>query len=279
MLWFILYRVADALARALPARAADAVARLVARLVFALRVPARARLEGNLARLLPRAPRGRDRRGAIARTAFERFAVSVAEFLRMGRADRAALEEAIEVRGAEHVEAARASGRGVIVLSAHAGNWEWGAAFLASRGIALRGAARPQASRALEAFYARRRRRWGFARLRGPSLWLAAAAALRRGRWVAMMGDRPAPTARARRRAASGGPSCAWAAALARRTGAIVLPAVMLRRPDGRHVACFEAPLTPEACRAGGYRVAMRRHLAADPGQWLAFEALPEGLA
>jgi hypothetical protein len=58
-----------------------------------------------------------------------------------------------------------------------------------------------------------------------------------------------------------------------------VLPAVMLRLADGRYAACFEPPLSPEACLSGGYRDAIRRHLEAEPGQWFAFEPLPEGLA
>lgn len=72
---------------------------------------------------------------------------------------------------------------------------------------------------------------------------------------------------------------CRWAAALARRTGALVLPAVMVRLADGRHAACFEPPLSPGACVSGGYREAMRRHLERHPEQWCAFEPLPEGLA
>jgi len=157
------------------------------------------------------------------------------------------------------------------VLSAHIGNWEWGAAFLAGSVDHLHVAARPHESAAVESLFARRRRVWGVERLGGRPLWLAASRALRDREWVAIMGDRPMSE--------RAGSLCALAAALSRRTGALVLPAAMLRLGDGRYAACFEPPLGPEACMNGGCRDAIRRFLALDPRQWFAFEPLPEGLA
>ena len=144
-----------------------------------------------------------------------------------------------------------------------------GAAYLASLGTPVHVAARPHASRWVEEFFSRRRRRFGVMPL-GRPLWMSACRALRERHWVALTGDR---------RAAGFSRSwCAWAAALSRRTGAIVLPAVMLRTPGGRYVACFEPPLSARACREGAYRDVIRRHLEREPGQWFAFEPLPEGL-
>jgi len=278
------YLTADLAVRVLPARVVNTLARSLARWAFALDLPARRALEANLARLVSHARARPGRSGAAsreiaaraagaapAREAFEHFALSIADFLRLSRLERAVLLEAVEVRGAEYLAAACESRRGVIVLSAHIGSWEWGAAYLATRGKVVHLAARPHPSRWVERFFERRRVGWGVRMLRRRPLWLAAARALRRGEWVAMMGDRPAPGLR--------GTPCAWAAALARRTGAVVLPAMMLRLEGGRFAACFEAPLSPESCREGGYRDALLRHVAGAPGQWCAFEPLPEALA
>jgi KDO2-lipid IV(A) lauroyltransferase len=267
MLAFIGYLTADAAVRVLPARLADRLAVVLARLMFALRPPARRALEANLARLLPSVSVAERRR--TARAAFEQFACSLTDFLRLGRLDSSALERAIEVRGAEHLERARASGRGVIVLSAHAGNWEWGAAWLAARGARLHVVARPHPNRWVEGLFARRRQARGVALLPGRPLWPGAACALKRREWVALMGDR---------RGARGS-VCGWAAALSRRTGAVVLPAVMLRLSRGRYAACFEPPLSADACAAGGYRAALRPHFERHPAQWFAFEPLPDGLS
>jgi len=267
MLAVLGYLAADLLVRVLPAGVANRLALALAALAFAVRPPARAALEANLARLMPDAPV--QARRVRAREAFDHFALSLLDFLRLGRLDQRALAGAIEVRGAEHLERARASGRGVIVLSAHLGNWEWGAAWLAARGARLSVVARPHPHPWVERFFARRRLARGVGVLRGRPIWPGAAGALRRHEWIALMGDR----------CCAEGSAWAWASALARRTGALVLPAVMLRVAPGRYAACFEAPLTSEACAAGAHRLAVHRQLERHPGQWFGFEPLPESPA
>ena len=267
MLAVLGYLVADLGVRALPPRLADAIARAIARLAYEFRVPARPALEANLTGLA-RVPRRR--RDALARRAFEHFAVSFVDFLRLGHLPASALAATVEIRGRHHLERARRGGRGVILLSAHVGNWEWGAAFLASQGTPLHVLARPHASRWVERFVARRRRERGVGVLPARSPWSRAAEALRRGEWVALMGDRPARRGRS---------VCAWAAALARRTGAVVLPAVIVRVAPGRYAACFERPVAAGAPVTGHYREAIAAYVRRYPEQWFAFEPLHEGLA
>jgi Kdo2-lipid IVA lauroyltransferase/acyltransferase len=273
MLTWLMYLAADLVVRTLPAGAADRLAIGFARLAFALRVPARARLEENLARLLE--PGTGPPLEATAREAFDNFALSFTGFLRLGHAPRARWIGTVEVHGAEHLEAARASGRGVILLSAHLGNWELGAAWLAADGTPVHLVARPHASPWVERFYARRRRAWGVRLMPDRPLWRPAAVALRQREWVALMADRGTPERGTGRRASV----CAWASVLARRTGALVLPAVIVRQPGGRHALHFERPLEPSAVRADGFAESLRRHLQRHPRQWSAFEPLPEGLA
>lgn len=264
MLAVLAYRTAAFLAGVLPARLADALASALARLAFSARVPARAVLERNLARVLPAA--GARERRDCARTGFESFALAFARFLRTRR------EPSGDVAGREHLAAARRGGRGVIVLSAHLGDWERGAELLAAEGLVVHLAARAHASRTVERLFASRRAAAGVRVLPPDAIYAGAAAALRRGECVALMADRGA--------ARSGGASvCAWAAALAKRTGAVVLPAVCVRGPEGRALLFMEAPLSPERCRDGAFRGTMRAWLGRWAGQWAAFEALPEGVA
>lgn len=64
-------------------------------------------------------------RARLARRVFQRMGENALEFMKMttytGRRVSALVEEVI---GREHMEAARARGRGVICLTAHLGNWE-----------------------------------------------------------------------------------------------------------------------------------------------------------
>jgi KDO2-lipid IV(A) lauroyltransferase len=269
MLALLGFRTADQLVRRLPLPASQGLARGLARLAFACRVPARRRLEDNLLRLL--GPGHEARIPGYSRDAFDYFARTMVDFLRLRRMAPAGVAGEIEVRGGAHLETARHSGRGVILLSAHVGNWEWGAAYVSSLGPRLHVAAREHAARGLEAWFARLRAQHGVARLAGRPLWPAAARALRRHEWVAVMGDRVP--------AGGSGSACAWVALLARRTGALILPTIVLHRPGGGYALCFEPPLTPRECLGGGYARVVRGTLERHPGQWLGFEALPEGLA
>jgi len=160
----------------------------------------------------------------------------------------------------------------VILLSAHVGDWEQGAERLAAEGLIVHLAARAHASGAVERLFAERRAAAGVRVLPPTSIYAGAAAALRRGECVALMADRGA--------ARAGGASvCAWAAALAQRTGAVVLPAVCVSGPEGRAVLILEPPLSPQRCRDGAFRDTMRGWLGRWAGQWAAFEALPDGVA
>jgi KDO2-lipid IV(A) lauroyltransferase len=268
MISWLAYRLAETAVRVLPPEMADRLAIQLARLAFAVGLPARRAVERNLEPLIPGDAPLRRRH---ARQSFEQFALAFVDFLRLEPLEPGGSEPGVEWVGEEHLESALLSRRGVIVLSAHLGSWERGAAILAHRGAPLWIAARAHASERVEALFARRRGALGVTRLTGRPLWLSAASALRRREWVALMGDRTAPGQRHS--------MCAWAAALARRTGALVLPAVMVRNAEQRWSLCIEPPLTPEACAGGGYRAVMMLYLKRYPGQWCAFEPLVEGPA
>ncbi len=259
------FRLAALLARLLPNPLSEGLAVATARLAFDCRVPARAALEANLARLLPSLPRAR--RARLARRAFENFARSFATFLGHGRRPGR-----LRVVGARNLAAARSSGRGVIVLSAHLGNWERGAAELAALGIPIHLAARPQRHARLEALFSARRAAAGVGLLPAGTLLSSASGALRRAEWVALMADRGTS-------GTGSGSVCAWAAALARRTGALLLPAILVLEPGGGHRLVVEAPIEAGECRDGQFRRTMRRWLERWPDQWAAFEPLPGGLA
>jgi lauroyl/myristoyl acyltransferase len=267
MLAVLAYRAAAAVAGVLPAPVADALATAVARLSFAARVPARAALEDNLRRVLPALAPG-DRRDC-ARGAFVSFALAFTRFLRRQASDGFA---PLAIVGREHLEAARSSGRGVIVLSAHLGDWESGAAAIAAEGVPIHLAARPQATRSIERLFAERRSAGGVGVLPVTSAFASMASVLRRREWVALMADRGAGM--------GGGASiCAWAAVLAQRTGALVLPVVCVRDARGELALHVEPPLSPGRCRDGVFRGTLLSWLARWPEQWAAFEPLPEGLA
>ncbi len=83
-------------------------------------------VEENLRRVLPDA--SPERIAWEARWVFRNFGKYLSEFFRFRRFDDAFFRRHVAIHGQEHVEAALAKGRGVLVVSAHLSNWELGAA-------------------------------------------------------------------------------------------------------------------------------------------------------
>lgn len=99
------------------------------------RGPRAQRVEQALARALPERPAAE--RAAIARAVFEHLARSLVELLLLRGRRRAELLARVEVAGLEHLAAAARStpSRGVLVVSAHLGNWELACAKVAALGL------------------------------------------------------------------------------------------------------------------------------------------------
>lgn len=87
---------------------------------LALAVPGfRRRAEANMALVRPGLTAAERRR--LIRAAGASFTRLGVEYARL---DRLLGEAALEIRGAEHIRAARAAGRGAVLVTAHYGNWE-----------------------------------------------------------------------------------------------------------------------------------------------------------
>lgn len=99
----------------------------------------------NLAVVLPRATR-RERLGVV-RNMMRSHNRMLFEFFRLPHLTRHELLHSIDVVGREHLEAAVARGRGVVITSTHVGNWELAAVVLAHWGYRLHAVAGVQLSR------------------------------------------------------------------------------------------------------------------------------------
>ena len=239
--------------------------------LVALAVPGfRRRAEENIARIWPGMPAPARRR--LVRAVGAAFARLGIEYLHLERWARSA---AIEVEGATHLAAARASGCGVLLVSAHYGNWE--AIRLAVRAAGAECAILYRAfnNRYLDRFAQRHLARTGTpvlhkgrAGVRDMRAHLAAG-----GTGLILIDQRnsgapflpflghPAETATA-------------AASLARATGAVLMPAMARRGEDGRRfLVRFETPVEsadPEAAMTEA-NARIGAWIEADPTQWFWF--------
>jgi KDO2-lipid IV(A) lauroyltransferase len=189
----------------------------------------------------------------------------------------------IEIEGWEHVETAARRGQGVIVFSAHFGNWEWGAVLLAARGLCVRVVALDHGSARVTRLFAEHRASHAVGTLpvRGSSF--AIMKALHRGEVVCLASDREVtgqgvvarffdqPT-RVPRAAAS----------LAIRTGASLIPAFMLRTGPSEFRAIFQPPIAHEDLSeeerterlVDRYLRVIERQVRSHPEQWCVFEPI-----
>jgi lauroyl/myristoyl acyltransferase len=128
-----LWRLGLAITRIVPPGLCDGMARLLAKVYWAL---ARHRREIVIQNLLP--PLNGDRAGASrkGRELIQQFAVKVADLLRYESGQ--GIEHLFaEWTGWEHFTKAQAKKRGVLLITPHLGNWEFGGPLLTKRGVNL----------------------------------------------------------------------------------------------------------------------------------------------
>ena len=169
--------------------------------------------------------------------------------LRAHRWPKELVLERTRMEGFEPFRAAAESGRGVVLLTAHLGNWEMGGASIAARGVALDVVGKGMSNRLFQEELFATRERLGMRVIEMGEASREALRSLGAGRVVALLGDqqahrggvlvpffgRPASTAR--------GP-----ALFAMRSGAPVFVAFALREPGhlAHYALTFEPlPFTP----------------------------------
>jgi KDO2-lipid IV(A) lauroyltransferase len=273
----VYYRLAAAAATGLPRPARLRLARGLGRLL-ARAVPAERRaVRSNLGRVLTGvAPAELDAR--VAET-FANFGAFFADLLTLNRRPRAELRAYVAAAdGEHHVDAALAAGRGVVLLTAHLGNWEFAGRLLADRGGRTANVVfSAEQDAALERYLRLDGPKLRFVTRHRPTSTLGLLAALRRGELVAMQADRP-----------SGGRSDAVVPffgepaafplgpfVLARAAGAAVVTSFCPMTPGGRYRLEIDPPIwvKPGEELAGLTAVvtALERAIRARPTQWFNF--------
>jgi predicted exporter/lauroyl/myristoyl acyltransferase len=189
-----------------------------------------------------------------------------------------------EWNGWDHFLAAHARGKGVLLVTPHLGNWEFGGAFLVQHGYKLLVLTQPEPDQKLTELRQQSRAQRGVETLvvgEDAFAFIEIIKRLQAGATVALLVDRPpAPTAVNVNFFGREFPASIAAAELARASGCAIVPVYIVRQPDGHlahilpEIAYDRAAignrdarirLTQEILRA--FEPAIRQHLA----QWFHF--------
>ncbi len=197
-------------------------------------------MRGNLTRVLEAPPSEH-----LVRTVFRHGARNYYDLFLLPHLAAGTLRARVELRGWEHLESARAGGRGVLLVTAHLGSVSLVGQLIAVRGCPANVVVEPLRPPGLLELMGHLRAAHGIRPLAaGPGLLRAIRAALARNELVGLLADRDVlgtgveATFFGAKTRLPGGP-----AGLALRTGAAVLPAFTARLPHGRYLGWFEPPL------------------------------------
>lgn len=164
----------------------------------------------------------------IARDLYRHLGICAVELLRLEDA-----ASTVRVSGLERFEAARARGRGVVVVTAHFGNWDLCAASQAMRGVRLHVVTKDLVDRGVNALWMSRRRRAGVVLHAAKGSMRSLLAALRAGETVGLVVDQATPGGVVLPFFGRPAETSATPAVLAARTGAAMLPVFLFRDEDG----------------------------------------------
>ena len=150
----------------------------------------RAVVASHMSRVLGRPLSKQEERRMVA-DVFANFGRYWAESLRLPTLSHAEVAAGIAMVGFEHVQAALAGGKGVVIAAPHLGGWEWGAMYLAGAGMPVTVAVEPLEPPERFEWFVRFRERLGMQVVAvGPGAGAAILQALRDNHIVCLLSDR-----------------------------------------------------------------------------------------
>ncbi|MBC8102710.1 MAG: lysophospholipid acyltransferase family protein [Cytophagales bacterium] len=186
--------------------------------------------------------RERDR---LIRRVFTHFAKTAVDFLRGPALTDNGLQTLVRVEDWHHMGDAIAAGHGVILLTAHLGNWEMLGRYLISRGARLTVIAREPEDPTFGAYLRDLRQSAGFVVRDKGNAARDVLAALKRGDVVGILPDQNSGDVFAPFFGVPAG-TPAGPALFALRTGAPIVPGYVVQLPDDTYLARFFPPIVAE---------------------------------
>jgi KDO2-lipid IV(A) lauroyltransferase len=200
--------------------------------------------EENIRRAFPELLRGEVR--DLSKKVFRHFGAIGADLLWAANREPSAITGVVDIEGFEHAQAAKAAGHGFFFMTAHLGNWEFGAIATAARGLPVTVITRPLDNPRLEVRFRQFREQTGNRVLSKREAARELLRTLKQNGVIGILPDQHAKPPDAvtvpffGRRAAT----ITAIVRLAERTGALLVPAAAYRMEDDRYRLVFGAPVS-----------------------------------
>jgi len=282
MLYF-LYRLSSYLALRIPLKTSYKIATFFSDLYFVFAKNDRRHLRTNLEVVLGTRDKKVLRR--YLRQIFRNFVKYLVDFCRFSKLSREYILSCVKIEGKENLDKALARGRGVILLTAHLGNWEMGGAVIASMGYPLYGIALDHKDRRINDFFLKQRAFADVNIIHIGSQLKSCFRVLKKNALLAILGDRDFSEKGGLEVTFFGKPALfpRGPAFFSMRTGALTIPAFILRENDDSFRLVFERAV--EYKSTGNrerdmrsfiekYTRIMERYIRQYADQWYAFRMM-----
>ncbi len=274
-----IYRFGQFLALALPLRSVYFLAAALAQGYYSFAFRDRRFVKANLRVIFPEKSNRQLRK--ISRMVFRNFAKYLVDFFRFEKLDRQYIDKNIKLENLHYFDQALAKGKGVVVLTAHLGNWELGGVVIAQLGYPFWAVALPHKNKKVNDFFDAQRNSKGVKVIAMGKAVRSCITEIRNNHMVALVGDRDFSEKGiiidffGRPMHFPEGP-----AALSLMTGACIVPGFMLRNPDDSFTLRIEQPIefTPTGDKIkdladliGVYKNVIQDYIRKYPEQWYVF--------
>ncbi|MFA5089463.1 MAG: lysophospholipid acyltransferase family protein [Candidatus Omnitrophota bacterium] len=185
---YFLYRIGQFIALSLPLKLAYWVAVIIADVHYCLSRKDRQTITENLLVIFPDKPW--DEIKKIRINVFRNFAKYLVDFFRFSLLDSEYIKKYIKVYNTHYIDEALAKGRGIVLLTAHLGNWELGGVIIALLGYPFWAVVLPHKHKYVDKFFNSQRENKGmkviaWGRAARQSIWV-----LKNNQILALVADR-----------------------------------------------------------------------------------------
>ena len=277
---YILYRFGQFIALSLPLKLAYRVAAFISDAHYLFAWQDRKTVRENHKAIFPEKSKAEISRIRLAM--FRNFAKYLVDFFRFELMDKEYLRNNVHLENMHYFEEALSKGKGVVITTAHLGNWELGGVAMALSGYSFYVVALQHKHKIVDNFFNCQRESKGIKVIPLGKAAKKCLEVLKNNGMVALVGDRDF---------GNNGVVCdlfgkktrlpQGPAAFALKTGACILPGFLLRNPDDSFILRMEKPIdftdgglkvrnTQEAI--GVYRDIFEDYIRKYPDQWYMFK-------